>query len=169
MKTYETEKHNIPEGATHYIEESKETYFSWLKSVDGVSYYYSKYLDNDWRIMEDQNRINQSDVSPIPQTKEVGWVNGDEVKYTNPNGGMVDILTFVGIHPTHKDHAVLYGTQLLNGYMSTPLSTLSKPETPQEREKREWIESFASEIKNVGTMTYEEILGRMYDSLKRDK
>jgi hypothetical protein len=42
-------------------------------------------------------------------------------------------------------------------------------ETPQQREERErseWIEKFAHKVKHVSTMTYKDILGEMYDSLK---
>ncbi|CAM0014826.1 hypothetical protein VPHK373_0086 [Vibrio phage K373] len=31
MKTFETEKHNIPKGATHYSNENDENYFLWCK------------------------------------------------------------------------------------------------------------------------------------------
>ena len=77
----------------------------------------------------------------IESAGEVEWSNGDSVKYHNKHEGEGGLLTFVGIHPTHKDHAVLYGKHLSCGYMSAPLSMLSKPEAPQQREDRERLEA----------------------------
>lgn len=77
----------------------------------------------------------------IDSAGEIEWKNGDSVKYHNKHEGEGGLLTFVGIHPTHKDHAVLYGKHLNCGYMSAPLSMLSKPETPQQREDRERLEA----------------------------
>lgn len=64
MKTFLTEKHNIPEGATHYADETVLGYFAWVKFVDGER----------WRIMPDSMSLNTwhredtCNIKPIPQT-----------------------------------------------------------------------------------------------------
>ena len=148
MKTFLTEKHNIPEGATHYRNECDKRHFLWVK-VDGddVTVYIDsegEFLSANWlkggRYIGSVKPIPQANIE-TPEEKEVEWINGDTVEYHNKHEGEGGILTFVGIHPTHKDHAVLYGKHLNGGYMSAPLSMLSKPETEAERAERERLEA----------------------------
>jgi hypothetical protein len=137
MKTFETEKHNIPEGATHYCDETSSDYFAWFKGVESGNFAVMVIGTSRW--VHGRKSYYLDLAKPIPQTKEVEWVNGDTVEYHNKHEGEGGILTFVGIHPTHKDHAVLYGKHLNGGYMSAPLSMLSKPETEAERVERERV------------------------------
>ncbi len=145
MKTFETEKHNIPEGATHYMNQTSYSYFAWCRYAND-RLYATLPVEIDWvHVSED---IFDRNIKPIPQTnietpeeKEVEWVNGDTVEYRNKHEGEGVILTFVGINPTHKGYAVLYGKHLAGGYVSAPLSMLSKPETEAERAERERLEA----------------------------
>ena len=100
----------------------------------------------------DGKELTISDLKPIPTEtpeekealdaiEQVEWKNGDLVEYRNKNKGEGGLLIFVGIHPTHKDHAVLYGKHLNGGYMSAPLSMLSKPESPEAKQEREELEA----------------------------
>lgn len=57
MKTFETEKGNIPDGATHYLNENNEYYFLWVKACSDGSF---------WSLIKDDSVI--STVKPIPQT-----------------------------------------------------------------------------------------------------
>lgn len=62
MKTFETEKHNIPEGATHYANETDDDYFAWVKFVDGEVYRIMPHSDflNRWHQRDIKN------ITPIP-------------------------------------------------------------------------------------------------------
>ena len=66
MNTFETEKHNIPEGATHYANETKGDEFAWYKMDDGVSYLFCPNYGRAWEKCQDQREIYNSDVKPIP-------------------------------------------------------------------------------------------------------
>jgi hypothetical protein len=81
MKTFETEKHNIPEGATHYIEESRIMTFGWAKGLgtDGFSVYPVESGEGRW--IGTSEPIHAGVLKPIPQAnietpeeKEVDWV-----------------------------------------------------------------------------------------------
>jgi hypothetical protein len=70
MKTFETEKHNIPEGATHYSEEQLGAYFCWyiissdnaeIAVLDGVGF------GLNWHACEHSEQFGDN-VKPIPQT-----------------------------------------------------------------------------------------------------
>ena len=70
MKTFETEKHNIPEGATHYSEEQLGAYFCWyivstdsakIAVLDGVGF------GLNWHDCEHGEQFGDN-IKPIPQT-----------------------------------------------------------------------------------------------------
>lgn len=65
MNTYETMKHNIPEGATHYSDASDTRYFSWYKK-EGDKWFIQIWSDNgEWvECMHDEHI--HSDAKPIP-------------------------------------------------------------------------------------------------------
>ena len=129
MKTFETEKHNIPEGATHYSDENDSGVFAWFKSVLGVNYLWCPGIEGQecWTELLCQEEMYGEEVKPIPQTKEVctedtaEWVNGDEIictaikKELNP-------CTYVG-----KD-GNLHVFKMSNGhYESVTIEFLTKP------------------------------------------
>ncbi|AUS01397.1 hypothetical protein NVP1284A_70 [Vibrio phage 1.284.A._10N.286.55.A5] len=60
MKTFETERHNIPEGATHYRDECKDMHFVWIKFKDSKM---MVWINAYW--YEEDGFDN---VKPIPQT-----------------------------------------------------------------------------------------------------
>lgn len=65
MNTYETMKHNIPEGATHYSDESDVWHFSWFKK-EGDKWFIQIWSDNgNWVACEHDEHI-KSEVKPIP-------------------------------------------------------------------------------------------------------
>ena len=59
MKTYETMKHSIPEGATHYSDECDSYRFTWFKYDKGCLMLFGD--DFGW----DESRYNR-DIKPIP-------------------------------------------------------------------------------------------------------
>ena len=75
MKTFETEKHNIPEGATHYRDEDKSNLFTWFKVGNGIEFWYE--AGRKWRgigshincIMDKLVEIPQTDIE-TPEEKE---------------------------------------------------------------------------------------------------
>lgn len=65
MNTYETMKRDIPEGATHYSDESDVWYFSWFKK-EGDKWFIQIWSDNgNWVACENDEHI-KSEVKPIP-------------------------------------------------------------------------------------------------------
>jgi hypothetical protein len=64
MKTFETEKHNIPEGATHYFDETSDEHFAWWNDDNQML------LDpenaNEWVVPNAYDDV--SSPIPIPQT-----------------------------------------------------------------------------------------------------
>ena len=71
MKTFKTEKHNIPEGATHYLDESDEWNFLWLKSCPKSGWRKCSSSGDLGPIWVEDDLIDR--IKPIPQTKEVEW------------------------------------------------------------------------------------------------
>ena len=131
MKTFETEKGNIPEGATHYMNQTSYAYFAWGKFV-GENLYLMLASESEWTSV---SAGMFDDLKPIPQTKEVEWVNGDACRYAND---IEHEYTYVGEHPHGDGHYAFSEekgiTYIANGY-------LLEPETEAERKEREELEA----------------------------
>lgn len=132
MKTFETEKNNIPEGATHYSEECAGKYFCWyavteddakICVLDGKGFGYKWYRCT--------NEHYGCDVKPIPKPEVVEWKNGDECAYFHD---VNHLYAYVGKHPHGDGHYIFSEekgiTYVANGF-------LRKPESPEEKEQRE--------------------------------
>lgn len=124
MKTFETEKYNIPEGATHYVNETNEMHFAW-KHEDGK--YQAPSVSLEWLMFSPIREW-----IPIPQNKEVEWVNGDFAIY---EGSIVMVIAY---HPKHPVIVVETSTE---EYINVGICDLSKPETEAERVERERLEA----------------------------
>lgn len=100
MKTFESEKGNIPEGAAHYQDECNDRALMWIKSLNGsfevLTDGYDDFVPANWLASD----ICQSPIKPIPQAKEVEWVNG------LPPVGVKCV--FVGIHNNHHCNVSIY-------------------------------------------------------------
>ncbi|AUS02086.1 hypothetical protein NVP2095A_05 [Vibrio phage 2.095.A._10N.286.46.E10] len=133
MKTFETEKGNIPEGATHYRNEDKNSLFTWLKVSDDIKLWCD--ILDDWRGIGSHVNCIMDKITPIPQTKEVEWVNGDACRYANE---IKHEYIYIGEHPHGDGHYVFSEekgiTYIANGY-------LLEPETEAERKEREELEA----------------------------
>ena len=76
MKTFETEKHNIPEGATHYHNENDDYEFCWFKIVNGEWFAYCpKEAVEGWTKCIDEHERDGFDgfeaiPTEIPEEKE---------------------------------------------------------------------------------------------------
>lgn len=181
MKTFETEKHNIPDGATHYLEATDSLKFAWWDSKENVLLCPEN--SNEWQPALVTDEIYNP--TPIPQTnietpeekeafdsmesvvsKEVEWVNGESLEYKNEDDEWESDGRYV-CFDSFANHHVFYAANMTLYHADD--NQIRKPETPQQREERErleWIEKFAHKVKHVGTMNYKDILGEMYDSLK---
>lgn len=136
MKTFETEKHNIPEGATHYWDETLEDFFAWW---DGA---------NKLMLTPDGNGVWESvydksgnEPTPIPQTnietpeeKEVEWVNGDDVEAYGK------LYKYVGLDPFNDNLCICLANQD-DDPQCFSIEVLNKPETEAERVERERLEA----------------------------
>ena len=132
MKTFETEKGNIPEGATHYMNQTSYTYFAWGKFV-GENLYIMLASESEWTSV---SAGMFDDLKPIPQTKEVEWVNGDACRYNEVN------WLFCGFHPVNGLAIVANNDNPASHQVITvDVELLSKPETEAERKERERVEA----------------------------
>lgn len=139
MKTFETEKHNIPEGATHYENETSISYFAWFKlSGDDLL---CMPISNPDMWLPCSLEFCKDSITPIPQTKEVEWVNGlppagVECEFEYPcgrwNKGYYHGKTISG---RVKIHILEYK----GGEIETlgDLVKFRKPETQEDRDRRE--------------------------------
>ena len=154
MKTFETEKNNIPEGATHYSDSSDERYFSWFMHT-GDEWFIQIWSDKDW-VKCKHNEQDKSGVKPIPQIKEVEWVNGlppvgEECVFTphNMQWGFNHIEDFTGtvLHYEGEQFVFMlnHTKYKLEGEMvivsRTDKGDFSKPETPEAKKEREELEA----------------------------
>ncbi|AUR84086.1 hypothetical protein NVP1047O_72 [Vibrio phage 1.047.O._10N.286.55.F2] len=120
MKTFETEKNNIPEGATHYMDQTAYTCFAWGKFVNG-ELHLTLAGDDRWSLVS--VGMFEDGLTPIPQTnietpeekealdlidttpqqyesvasKEAEWDGWDDDGYAElmPDKGGVDVLAFI--------------------------------------------------------------------------
>lgn len=160
MKTFETEKHNIPEGATHYREETNRDSFAWVcfyptpkltidgVSISGVDLAVSGESLNNLKPIPQTNietpeekealdlintTLQQYEMSKLSGKSE--WVNGDEVVISSKSKSQWFV---VGVSPVTKTSTVcISNTGELKSFHT---SSLKKPETPQQREERERLE-----------------------------
>ena len=64
MKTFETEKNNIPEGATHYRNEDKNSLFTWFKVGDSVEIWCD--IFKCWKLLSAYVNAVMDQITPIP-------------------------------------------------------------------------------------------------------
>ena len=67
MKTFETEKHNIPEGATHYFNETSEEHFAWWD--DNKQMLLDPENANEWVNPNEFDDVSNPVEIPKPRTK----------------------------------------------------------------------------------------------------
>tara|TARA_B100001105_G_scaffold124157_1_gene99523 strand:- start:5486 stop:6046 length:561 start_codon:yes stop_codon:yes gene_type:complete len=131
MKTFLTEKHNIPKGATHYMDETDDDLFAWYRE-DTKEVMVDGYLTPEWESAVGIEDL--SDLKPIPQTKEVEWVNGEQcISSTGYE------FTFIGLCNYSGFDCILMSDEGVPTFGFT--KELSKPETEDERVEREELEA----------------------------
>lgn len=129
MKTFETEKHNIPEGATHYSNETRDMYFAW-RNAKGESQVTS--VDLEWMMfspVREWKPIPQTNIE-TPEEKEVEWVNGDDVEAYGK------LYKYVGLDPFNDNLCICLANQD-DDPQCFSIEVLNKPETEAERVERE--------------------------------
>ena len=74
---------------------------------------------------------------------EIEWRNGDECvcEYFDHERNKGDNLIYVSVHPTHKDHSIVYAKYVAVPYFSVATSMLSKPISKEEIERQERLEA----------------------------
>ncbi len=193
MKTFETEKGNIPEGATHYSNEAEGKYFCWYSIsevakicvLDGVGF------GHKWHKCTNEHK--GSDVKPIPsiQTEtpeekealdaieQVEW-NGEglppvgaECEFEYPSGrwnkGYYHGETSSGAIKMHILEYEGGDIETLGG-----LTKFRKPETPEAKKEREELEAaydlycHVSVSANRGTYTIEQFCDESLTDYKID-
>jgi hypothetical protein len=132
MRTFETEKHNIPEGATHYANETDTDCFIWYRE-DTKEVMVDGYIVSEWEgAGKDENL---ADIKPIPQTKEVEWLGvGCTVRTNSYGDGEVIAEAFVSGFSK-------WLVQFKDTYRVFDEKDLSKPETEAERVERERLDA----------------------------
>ncbi|AUR92772.1 hypothetical protein NVP1177O_07 [Vibrio phage 1.177.O._10N.286.45.E10] len=166
MKTFETEKGNIPEGATHYRNEDKNSLFTWLKVSDDIKLWCD--ILDDWRGIGSHVNCIMDKITPIPQTKEVEWVNGDTAYV---KGCSHDEITFIGL-AMNKNVAICECVTsgravILDRFWVLDLLK-EKPETEAERKEREELEA-AYDLLCVGNRALSVTAPCTFDEFKLDK
>ena len=138
MKTFETEKNNIPEGATHYQDQDGDHLFAWFK-LNGEDLSVNvpdQGVSDAW--FDCSVSYFRGKIKPIPQAKEVEWVNGDKCIYNDEE------FTFVSyMCKPEEDHVVIWRS--FDGIEVVYKTQISKPEKPEAKKERERDES-AKEI-----------------------
>lgn len=82
-----------------------------------------------------EKELTLADLKPIPQCKEVEWVNGDECLYMNSS----EAHKFIGMDPTRSDFCYIKANCSSVNWVE--VSKLSKPESPEEKIERERLEA----------------------------
>ncbi len=115
MKTFETEKHNIPGGATHYWNETRHSKFAWWDDINKLMLC----PDNEdcWVCGVGDNEMHK-----IPKIKGLEWNNGDECLYLNERE-----CVFIGMRMDSDTHCIIE-TKNSKTYMPVNVSEISKPE-----------------------------------------
>lgn len=129
MKTFETEKGNIPEGATHYWDETLKGFFAWWDDANKLML--TPDGNDVWESVYDKSG---NEPTPIPQTKEVEWVNGDDVEAYGR------LYKYVGLDPFNDNLCICLANQD-DDPQCFSIEVLSKPETEAERVERERLEN----------------------------
>lgn len=147
MKTFLTEKHNIPEGATHYANETDTDCFIWYRE-DTNEVMVNGYVINEWEgAGKDENL---TDLKPIPQTKEVDW-NGEGLppvgekvmcSYTDTDcDGWCDMHGPSDVIAYHGDYVWIAHHGKFNRVHELCNVEFEKPETPEQRKEREELKA----------------------------
>ena len=156
MKTFETEKHNIPEGATHYSDEDAGFRFAWYKKVEGVGLIWIPDDFEKWCPLSDQEEFGDDCVKeiPIPQTKGVEWDGeglppvGCKIKTKH---GVSEVLSTSdwdgGVVTYSYDDGMSIGCAWNNKSWVNPI------ETEEQRKEREELEA-AEDLYNTYMRTW---------------
>ncbi|CAH9017248.1 putative coil containing protein [Vibrio phage 193E37-1] len=141
MKTFETEKNNIPEGATHYSDEAEGDCFAWYKVLHDVPFIWCVGYEEEWiKMIHPSEFEGGGEVKPIPQTKKVEWVNGDECLFTDKSGD-TKTCKVIGLYPPFVESYVLHCESANPTFFISNMGRMVKPETPEQKLARERIEN----------------------------
>lgn len=151
MKTFETEKGNIPEGATHYFEENENEKFAWWDENKALLLCPDN--SGEWETPHGTDDI--SSPMPIPQTnketpeeKEVEWVCVEGLTYKQVDFGETvetidgDICIDSDLFFAWSNKNIVHISDVSAKDLLMNRHKLCKlKETPQQREERERLEA----------------------------
>lgn len=152
MKTYETEKNNIPEGATHYRNEDENSLFTWLKVGDDIELWCD--ILEVWRGIGSHVNCIMDKLTPIPQTKGVEWDGEYQLEhgsgwfkykatYTASNGSMFAMCLVPNAN----------SAQPFEQHLDVATTKFRAIETPEDQKKREELEM----VKDAMSIIYAEV------------
>ena len=156
MKTFETEKHNIPEGATHYRDECSEWHFLWLKYDDKKGWHKCTSAGHHRASWVEGDMVSK--IKEIPEDKPLDAIEQPECNGEGlPPVGVECEMIFRG---KSKLITPLYFTDFVDGMVLFYHSSNSmphcddtydwclvencifrKPETEEQRKEREELEA----------------------------
>lgn len=145
MKTFLTEKHNIPEGATHYLEECDEWNFLWLKNCPKSGWCKCTSSGRHVSTWIESDMIEK--IKEIPQTKEVEWDGEYQLEYGK--GWYKYKVTY---EASNGDMFAMCLVQSANNgnpfeqYLNSTTTKFRALEAPEDREKREREEERVNEV-----------------------
>ncbi|CAH9015394.1 conserved hypothetical protein [Vibrio phage 142E35-1] len=139
MKTFETEKHNIPEGATHYWNETSSGFFAWWDDVNKLML-----CPDGHGVWVDIKDTSGDLMKSIPQ-QEIEWKNGlppvgSKVmsSYTKTDcDGWCDMHGPSDVIAYHGDYVWIAHHGKFNRVHELCNIEFEKPESPDEKERLE--------------------------------
>ena len=174
MKTFETEKHNIPEGATHYRDEVLGMRFLWASSIGE---YWFTWNGFEWCEADKAFGV-VGNIKPIPQ-QEVEWEDTDELppigskvmtSYTDSDldnwcdmHGPSDVVAYHGEHVWIAHHGKFNRVHALSDIEFEKIEI----ESPEEKEKRERLEA-AYDLYVTGQESVDVIGYQDFDDFTKD-
>ncbi len=165
-KTFEDMKRDIPEGATHYHNESDGYHFCWFK-FDGENWficcpdkggkwytcYREQYRDGIVQFVQTETPQEREALDMIDTTSKqveslakgdaVEWKNGDSLLWKNGNGEFLECNTgrYIGYDSVENKH-IFVRTDVDTYYiMYAKHSAISKPESQEQKAERERLEA----------------------------
>lgn len=101
MNTFETEKHNIPEGATHYMNQTSYSHFAWCRYANDRLY---ATLPGEIEWVHVSEDIFDRNIKPIPQTnigtpeekEALDSINSNLIKTREPSKSVITKVEWGG-------------------------------------------------------------------------
>ena len=167
MKTFETEKHNIPKGATHYRDECNDWHFLWLKNCptrgwckcDSAGYHRASWIEGDM-----VNKIKQ-----IPEDKPLDAVEKVEWEKLEFNSAWEAVKAFedgkvLYVKRSHKDFILIETAPDVLRFLYQLYHIAETPEAKKEREELEAAYDLYNSCSQYGELDYEDFVAGVHST-----